>query len=194
MSDEIIIALASLVVSVVIGALNYRGARRANQRVSQMKSLDLRVELRKLLNEVSLDISQLPLDMSSYCNSWKMHWASKNMGNQSIADVAGIEAGRDGAELTVLRKALPSREGQLQHSETELEALIDKVHWVKIRVERLKEKYAKKILDLEQERKKHQEELLANRRVRQQDLLARYGDVNSAESLIRRNDILEGRF
>lgn len=193
MSDEIIIAIASLVVSVVVGALNYRGARRANQRVSQMKSLDLRVELRKLLNEVSLDILQLPIDMSSYCNSWKMHWANKNMGNQSIADVAGIEAGRDGAELTMLRNALPEK-GHLQHSETELEALIDKVHWVKIRVERLKEKYAKKILDLDQDRKKHQEELLANRKVRQQDLLARFGDVNSAESLMRRNDILEGRF
>lgn len=172
------------VVGTVVGFLGWRAAQRANRRVSQIKSLDLHIELKKLLNEVSLDLSQLPITMMAYRNSWSRFWAAKNMGNQGISNVAAIEADYDGPEITRLREALPENKRHEERSEKELEDLIVKVHAIQLRVNALKEKYEKKVHDLEMDRKNLNHDLEQDmkraKEVAQAEQRERYRNPNSA--------------
>jgi hypothetical protein len=128
---SLLISLAAL----GLGVLNYR-------RTSRIKSLDLRLELRKAVADVDREVQALPALIDQGRGSRAAVRAARGMANTGAMEAFGKECGADHAVVAQMRGERAAGPINYQKLTTsELEDKLVEVHGLQARVQSLKEKY-----------------------------------------------------
>ena len=149
------LALVVSVIGAIISLLAYSHAK-------SIKSTGLRLELGKALNEIEIELRDLPALLELAGRSRERVYAMRGLLGSGAMEVWKRENSTGHDELKELQDSVPKREDFSRLSDAELEARIVAAHDFLVRARRLREKYQAALEEDDEHRREKRADMRQN--------------------------------